>query len=84
MKEVEDGDGGSRQKCKKKKTITPLAIIDFFGGGTGYKKNDHAQLKFIEDLVLYIAKGYEAMSNVELPWLHRLVVCRNNKIRFPS
>jgi hypothetical protein len=38
MNEVEDGDGGGWQNCKKKKTITPLAIIDFFGGGIGYKK----------------------------------------------
>jgi hypothetical protein len=30
------------------------------------KKSDHAQLKFTEDLVLYIAKGYEALFSVEL------------------
>jgi hypothetical protein len=29
MKEVEDGDGGGQQQCKQRKTITPLAIIDF-------------------------------------------------------
>jgi hypothetical protein len=44
------------------------------------KKGYHAQLKFIEDLVLYIAKGYEAMSSVESPWLHYLVMHRDNKI----
>jgi hypothetical protein len=35
MKEVEDG---GRQKCEKRKTITPLSIINLFGKGTGYKK----------------------------------------------
>jgi hypothetical protein len=38
IKEVEDGDGGGRHKCKKMKIITPLTIIDFFRGGIGYKK----------------------------------------------
>jgi len=32
-------------KCKKRKTITPLTITDFFKGGISYKKGDHAQLK---------------------------------------
>ncbi len=53
MKEVEDGDGGGQQKCEKRKTIiTPLAITNFFGKGTRYKNDDHAQIKIIEDLVL--------------------------------
>jgi hypothetical protein len=38
IKKVEDGDGGGQHKCKKMKIITPLTIIDFFGGGIGYKK----------------------------------------------
>jgi len=49
MKEFEDGDGGGWQKCEKRKTVTLLAIINFFWNGTEYKKNDHAQLKFIEN-----------------------------------
>jgi hypothetical protein len=35
-------------------------------------------------LVFYIIKGYEALSNVELPWLHSFVMRRYNKIWFPS
>jgi hypothetical protein len=35
IKEVEDGDGRGWHKCKKMKIITPLTIIDFFGGGIG-------------------------------------------------
>jgi hypothetical protein len=84
MKEFEDGDGGGWQKCEKRKTITPLAITNFFWKGTGYKKGDHAKLKFIEDLVLYITKDYEALSSVESPWFHCLVMCKDNKIQFPS
>jgi hypothetical protein len=48
------------------------------------QKGDHAQLKFIEDLVLYIAKGYESLSSVESSWLHNFVMCKDNKIWFPS
>jgi hypothetical protein len=33
---------------------------------------------------MYIAKGYEAMSSVESPWLHRLVMRKDNKIQFPN
>jgi hypothetical protein len=42
------------------------------------------KLKFIEDWVMCIAKGYEAMSSVESPWLHHLVMSKNNKIQVPS
>jgi hypothetical protein len=83
MKEVEDGDGGGWQKHEKRKTITPLAIINFFGKALDTKRIDYAQLKFIEDLVLYITKGYEALFSVEAPWFHRLMH-KNNKIWFPS
>jgi hypothetical protein len=35
IKEVEDGDGGGWHNCMKMKIITPLTIIDFFGGSIG-------------------------------------------------
>jgi hypothetical protein len=40
--------------------------------------------KFIEDLILYIAKLNEAMFNVKSPWLHYLIMFRVNKFWFPS
>ncbi len=42
------------------------------------------KLKFIEAWVMYIAKAYETMSSVQSPWLHRLVMCRDNKIQVPN
>ncbi len=47
------------------------------------KKGGHAQLRSIEDSVLYIGKGFIGMFNVELTWFHHLVMNRDNKMRFP-
>ncbi len=57
-------------------------------GNTNMKKHlvhEHAiKLKFIEDWVMYIVEGYETMSSVESPWLHHLVMHKDNKIQFPN
>jgi hypothetical protein len=31
------------------------------------------QQAFLEDLVLYVAKGYQPLSSIENPWLGRLI-----------
>jgi hypothetical protein len=56
----------------------------FFGGGTSYSKKDHAQLKFIKDLVLHVCKGYQSILVVESSWLKRLVMERDPKVKFPT
>jgi hypothetical protein len=46
-------------KNNKKKDIPPSMIANFFGNQHHYNKVNLAQhTKFLEDLVLYIAKGY--------------------------
>jgi hypothetical protein len=34
------------------------AIIDHFGNGNPYKKDDAQEEKFMEDLLLFVAKSY--------------------------
>jgi hypothetical protein len=34
--------------------------------------------------MLFVAKGYEVLSMMECPWLHRLVMRQNGKIHFPT
>ena len=57
---------------QEKKQVNPKAIIEYYGSTSPYGKNDVAHQRFLEDLVLYIAKGCIALSAVENPWLWRL------------
>jgi hypothetical protein len=52
----------------------PHSIINFFSSQNLYKPNDQGQKRFIEDVVLFITKGYMLLSYVENPWLHRLIM----------
>jgi hypothetical protein len=54
-----------QQLAKKMVGIISSAIIDFFGSPNPYKQHDEQQQKFLEDLVLYICKGYMALSTCE-------------------
>ncbi len=45
------------KKLKKQKIVLPFVIMDFFGMKNPYKSIDITQTRFIEDLVLLIAKG---------------------------
>ncbi len=55
VKDVDDGDGGGQQKSSKRKNT--INLIKIFGGGTSYKRGDHAQLKFVKDLVKLNCQG---------------------------
>jgi hypothetical protein len=68
MQKSKDG-GDERQAAKKQKTIPPFQITNFFGNHQRYNKSDPTEQTFLEDLVLYIAKGYRPLSSVENPWL---------------
>ena len=52
----------ARQKTKKRKIVQPSTITEFFSGQKSYQKCDIQQKYFIEDLVLFIAKGYETLE----------------------
>jgi hypothetical protein len=55
----------TQQRAKKKVGVTSSAIIEFFGSSNPYKQHDEQQQKFFENLVLYICKGYTALSTCE-------------------
>ena len=80
---VDEGDT-ARQKSKKRKGAPPSSITAYFGNTKPYAKNDVQQQRFIEDLVLFIAKGYESLSIVESAWLRRLMMRRDPKVVCPS
>jgi hypothetical protein len=50
---------------KKRVGAIGFVIISFFGSTNMYKNVNEAQQRFIEDLVLYIYKGYKPFSTCE-------------------
>ena len=74
----------ARQKTKKRKAMKPSAITKKFAGQKLYHKGDVQQKHFLEDLVFFIAKGYKTLAVVESPWLRRLVMRRDPKVKFPT
>lgn len=73
-----------RQKCKNRKIVSSSPNTSFFGVEKSYEKHDVKKQRFIEDLVLYIAKGYEALQKVEDLWMRRLVMRCDLKVVFPT
>jgi hypothetical protein len=63
------------------KAIT-TSIAAFFNSGVPYKNSDLAQELFLEDLILYITKGYQPLSSIENVWLKRLVLRQCGRITF--
>jgi hypothetical protein len=55
----------NKKKCKQKASTTPTTLMNLFGNVKPYKKSRPIQLRFIEDLVLMIVKGYKPLSIVE-------------------
>ncbi len=53
-----------QEKLKKRSIISYGVIIDHFGVGNLYKKDDAPQQKFMEDLLLFVAKAYMYISVV--------------------
>jgi hypothetical protein len=51
-------DGQCREKSKHRFVVGYGAITDHFGSTTPYIKEDLGQKKFMEDLLLFVAKGY--------------------------
>ncbi|KAJ7552447.1 hypothetical protein O6H91_06G055400 [Diphasiastrum complanatum] len=74
----------ARHPTKKRNLPSSSAITSFYGSSTPYKKEDDQQQCFLEDLVLYIVKGYRPLSSVENIWLRRLILRQCNRLVFPS
>ncbi len=64
-KNEDETSSPSREKCKNYKRATPFTIIEFFFNVQSYKSSNPLQLVFIEDLVLFIMKGYVPLSTME-------------------
>ncbi len=47
-----------KQGTKKRKIVPLSQIIDFFGNQQPYHKLDSVQQAFLEDMVLFVTKGY--------------------------
>jgi hypothetical protein len=57
-----------RKSRNKRKSSFAYVITTFFSATNPYKKIDEQQ-QFLEDLVLYICKGYMPLSTCENIWL---------------
>jgi hypothetical protein len=49
-----------------------------------YKKNDAQQQKFMEDLLLFVAKAYMPISIAKSQWLRHLVMHQNPLVMFSN
>jgi hypothetical protein len=58
----------SCEPTKKQAHVTPSAIFGFFSFTNQFKKNE-TQVCFLEDVMLFVIKGYLPMSIVESIWL---------------
>jgi hypothetical protein len=73
------------QEKSKQRSIVGYGVITYhFGRTTSYKKEDLGQKNFMEDLPLFVAKGYMPIFVVENQWLRRMVLCQNLQIVFPN
>jgi hypothetical protein len=77
------GDGPQQKTTKKRKNISPYLITKFFGNHWPYNKIGLMQYAFLEDLILYIIKGYHPLSLVENPWLRHMVLRQCSHVVFP-
>ena len=61
----EMGEENKKQRSRKWKSVAPSSITKFFGYQTLHQKTNAPQLKFLEELVLFVAKGYVVLSIVD-------------------
>jgi hypothetical protein len=73
----------TQQAAKKKVRVTGSVVTNFFGSSNPYKQHNEQQQKFLKDLVLYICKGYKALSICDNIWLRRLVLDLCPCVLFP-
>ena len=59
----------TRQMSKKPKGVPLSSTTASFSNTKPYAKNDVQQQRSIENLVMFIAKGYELLMIVESAWL---------------
>ncbi len=60
------------------------SITDFFNFKVPYKNSNLTQELFLEDLILYITKGYRSLSFIENVWLRRHILHQCGQVTYPS
>jgi hypothetical protein len=68
--------------CQKTSKNLAQAIFTFLGNKSPCKKQNEVQKLFLEDLVLFIAKGFSPLSTCENIWMHRLALRLDPKLVF--
>jgi hypothetical protein len=58
-----------REPTKKWVHVTPSAIFVFFSFTNQFKKDNETQVCFLEDVMLFVIKGYLPMKPIESIWL---------------
>jgi hypothetical protein len=54
---IKGGMEGIFFKCKKRQAMYPSTITKYFSGKRPYRKPNPLQFQFVEDMVVFIAKG---------------------------
>ncbi len=72
-----------RDKLQRKRKFSYHFKLHFFGQSQTLSKSNQTQQDFLEDVILYIAKGYHLLSSIENSWLKHLVLCQRGHVQFP-
>jgi hypothetical protein len=64
----------NEKQVAKKRTFPPSQITNFFGSQKYNSQSNQTQQDFLEDLMLYNAKGYYPLSFIENLWLRCLIL----------
>ncbi len=80
---VDNGGNKWEINCKEKENCPTISNYIFLGSHKLYSKSNQTQQDFLEDVILYIAKGYHLLSSIENSWLKHLVLCQCGHVQFP-
>jgi hypothetical protein len=80
---VDNGGNKWEINCKEKENCSTISNYIFLGSHKLYSKSNQTQQDFLEDLILYIVKGYHLLSSIENSWLKHLIICQCGHVQFP-
>ncbi len=80
---VDNGGNKWEINCKEKENCPTISNYIFLGSHKLYSKSNQTQQDFLEDVILYIAKGCHLLSSIENSWLKHLVLCQRGHVQFP-
>jgi hypothetical protein len=64
--------------------ITLSAIFGFFSSTNQFRKDNDAQVRFLEGVMLYVIKGFLSVRIVEFVWLQHMLYKLCPRVVFPS